>query len=207
VGPEGRTTNASALSAASQTVLQSDLDISVGFADGSASVPLVETLPLRTGNDIQVRWAAPAGHHAALFWLDTEGKLSNPEAKLLPDTAAGANRLIFPGPGEAETLIGAPGTEVCLVVASKDRPPTLDDLEGLLADGPWPVLPNDTALHFDSQRTDIERLGATRALSGRSRRRADDVEERAAKLRAELAKRFDAFAGVAFPHAPDEAAQ
>jgi hypothetical protein len=66
-----------------------DLNITVGFADGSPPVPLADALPLRPGNDVQVRCAVPAGHHPALFWLDATGALSQNDLERLPDSPPG----------------------------------------------------------------------------------------------------------------------
>ncbi|MBI4600447.1 MAG: protein kinase [Planctomycetes bacterium] len=172
------------------------IGIQLAVTRGADSPRLADALPLRNGDEIRVRFETPAGLEVALFWLDTEGKLHD-----LPAVEAGGEgsgrAVVYPRPGFTVPLEGPPGTELILACGRAKARPRSEDVSPLLGSGgPWPPLPDGVQLRIDREGARLQGPrgpGAPKPLAGEPLRRAET-------LRVELSRRFDWFAGVAFPH-------
>ncbi len=150
-------------------------------------------VPLRSGDEFQIRCDLPRGFHAALFTFDSQGKFEHyPD----PDvTSAGRfDRLTYPA-----RLEGPAGTEFLLVCARRSPRPAREELETLFAGEPaWPQLPDKVVVWMDRDQVQVE---GTRSIERRATRDATDaIETRLQKLQLQLRDRYEFYIGVAYAH-------
>jgi hypothetical protein len=161
----------------------------------------LKALPIRSGVEIQIGCRVRSGQHAAIYLVDSLGKL-----QLLKEySASDRDREIFyPGNGKTRELKGEPGTEMILVIGRTKRPipKEVDGLwEGETDEASWPALPQNTVVHLGMDRVDLKgersrELGETRDRSlpqERIKRRLDAMRER-------LKSNSTFFEGLAFAH-------
>jgi len=174
---------------------------------GEREYELTEVLPLRSGDYLNVQWQVPKGWHAALCWLDSEGKtwlFQMKPAATDSDAPGGSQLVVWPEPDRSQELAGAPGTELIVLCARRDRAPQLADLAGPMLGGkPWPELPREAALLIDpGGEPPIQLVSPRGPGTARRRRPVKSLYQQAEALRRHLRKRVDRFAAIAFPHAP-----
>jgi hypothetical protein len=160
---------------------------------------ILEAIPLRSGDDLQITWQLPEGLFATLFWFDTEGKLH--ELDKIDPRQTDATNLVWPEPGKSSVLVGPPGTEVIFLCANSARCPTADDIRAVIdGGGPWPELSGESFIEFGRGVAAKHRprlRGPGDELRDRSESR---VRERADTLIEQLPEGFEVLRGVAFPH-------
>jgi hypothetical protein len=161
---------------------------------GNNLLSLKSALPLRTGDEFDVRCDLPRGFHPALFTFDAKGQLEH-----YPDIeVASAGR--FDCLSFLATLAGPAGTEFLLVCASAKLIPAPEKVQPLFAsEAPWPPLPDHVVVWMDREQVRVE---GTRSLERRASRDAvDTIETRLQELRRQLLRdRFEFFIGVAYAH-------
>ena len=160
---------------------------------------LLYCLPLRTGDELRIRTARPAGHHVALLWRDSTGHWCAPRTITADSTET---ELTYPGdPGKSVALRGASGTELLLVCGRRSRPIQAERLANLLnGEKVWPALPPLSLLRLDSEHAWAEHTGRA---PGKVRDRPDpegEVVRRLDALRLQLRDEFDFLSGLAFRH-------
>jgi serine/threonine protein kinase len=165
----------------------------------SRYTPLSEALPVRTGDELQVRFRVPAGLHIGLFSVNGEGRLALLEQYPPSDEPA---EWVYPAPEQTRRLGPPPGTELLLVCGRSDGPvsePEVRDAWGNA--GTWPALDPRRllGLHASQVKDEGEKprdfLGA--ALE---RRESDPVLRRLDGLRERLTPKYPFFEGLAFRH-------
>ncbi len=159
------------------------------------SFRLLDALPLRSGDELQLLGRVPPGFEPALFWFDSEGHFH--ELPLETATAGGGTPFRYPPRGKAVQLTGPPGTEVLLVCARRSSSVEAASIRDLFAERPWPRLPAHTLLLLD--RRQVRMLGS-RAPGQLTDRPNSGIVEQAESLRTQLAARLDLVVAVAFPH-------
>ncbi len=159
---------------------------------------LLDAIPLRQGDEINLAVSVENGLLPSLFWFDTEGKLYRFEFEPAAGGAAGTRRYAWPGPDRYQPLGGPSGTELLLVCATRTGTPSEEAVRDALAGpAPWPELPGDSMLVLER---DEVRIVSPRGPSGAPQVRREDAISRTQQLRRELARAFPMFSGVAFPH-------
>jgi tRNA A-37 threonylcarbamoyl transferase component Bud32 len=136
------------------------------WREESAYRPLVQALPVRSGEEVRVRVRVPGGTHVALYLVNGRGAL----ARLSHYPAADADREeVYPAPGKTSVLEGPAGTEFVLACGRTDGPVRDEDIHRLwdASGGAWPGLSERVAVRVttDGVEWDGERprdLGATR---------------------------------------------
>jgi hypothetical protein len=170
--------------------------IELAVVRGAEALRLADALPLRTGDNLQIRFEVPRGLEASLFWLDTEGKLH--DLPCVEVQTPGPNRILaHPRPDFSVPLEGPPGTELIVACARSKESPRREEVSPLrLPGGPWPPLPPGTILRIDREGP---RLHGQRG-PGAPKASADSALRRAEELWQELAKTFEWAAALGFPH-------
>jgi eukaryotic-like serine/threonine-protein kinase len=125
---------------ASEPLVETDqpaLVVSV-WRQQSNSTSLRESLPVRTGDELQVKIQVPAGLHVSLCSINGDGRLSLLQQYSAQDSPS---ELIYPGSDQARRLKGPAGTEVLLVCGRARTPISEAELQTAW-DGTaeWPVL-------------------------------------------------------------------
>src|SRR5208283_5448300 len=108
---------------------------------------LTNAVPVRNSDKLRLSVQVPAGLHAVLLLLGSDGELR----QVANAAASGSPQLMaFPEKAdEVAPVTGAPGTEVVLAIGFRSEPPDLAVLKSLLADGTaWPALPADSVLRL-----------------------------------------------------------
>lgn len=162
---------------------------------GQQSYHLLDALPLRSGDELQVLGRVPLGFEPVLFWFDTEGRLQ--ELTLQTKTSGDSTTFRYPPQGLATKLEGPPGTEVLLVCARRSGRIDATEIREMFADRAWPQLPIHALLTLN--RRQVRLLGA-RAPGQLTDRPNSGIVEQAEALRSRLAAHLDLVAAVAFPH-------
>ena len=163
--------------------------------------PLLKALPLRSGDEVQVRCRVPRGQHVTMFLVNGLGSLRPLEQFPASDTD---REIIYPGPGQTQVLQGPPGTEMILAVARPDGrvPEEVSRLwEGEPGGTIWPALPRATMVHLRADGVEIE--GEHSRELGEIHDRSDPLEGirlRLERLRERLKGMSPFFEGVAFGH-------
>jgi tRNA A-37 threonylcarbamoyl transferase component Bud32 len=165
----------------------------------SRYAPLSEALPVRTGDELQVRFHAPAGLHLGLFSINGQGHLSL--LQQYPPQAT-STELVYPGPDRTRSLEPPIGTEALLVCGRPRTAPSEAELQAAW-DGaaPWPPLdPPGRLLRLrpDHLREEGERprdFGPTHSRPG-----ADTVARRLDDFRKWLRDHFPCCEALAFRH-------
>jgi len=181
-----------------------DAKIQVTVWQNDAPLPLARAIPLRTGDDLRIECRVPEGLFAALFWLDAAGQLYELPLQVMSDPTPQEpfTRLVWPDPDQANVLAPPPGTEVVLVCAGREAPPSKDEVAPLVGPAqPWPELPERLVVEFDQNSACGGPEPVARGPGNEYRKRlVGAVLERAETLRRRLSERFPVFCGVAFPH-------
>ena len=160
---------------------------------------LREALPVKTGDELQVRFRVPAGVHVALCSINGNGRLSLLQ-QYPPQNAA--TELIYPGPDQTRGLEPPAGTELLLVCGRIEGPLKEDELKAAWESGAsWPALkPPQRLLRLQPAqvREEGERprdFGATH-----NREESDAVARRLDAFRDRLQQTCTYFEGLAFVH-------
>jgi tRNA A-37 threonylcarbamoyl transferase component Bud32 len=166
---------------------------------GGRVFELRDALPLRSGDQegdrLQLSCDLPLGYHAALFWLDSEGKLLELTANVEVSPAGSRDRLVYPRGGVVR-LRGPPGTELVLVCAHRSGPIRCEEVAQLFEPKtPLPALPARVLVVL--RRDGIEVVGE-RALGPVEANPVSEVRQRLDRLRLKLRERFEFVSGVAF---------
>lgn len=164
---------------------------------GQHSYHLLDALPLRSGDELQVLGRVPPGLEPVLFWFDTEGHLQ--ELPLQTSTTGDGTRFRYPTEKKAVELEGRPGTEVLLVCARRSGRVDAEEIRKLFDNRVWPQLPIHALVVLDRRQV---RLLGTRGPGQLTDRPNSGIVEQAESLRSQLAERMDVVVGVAFPHQP-----
>jgi hypothetical protein len=162
---------------------------------------LKEALPLRNGDQLWISCQVPRGAHPSVFWLDTEGGLT----ELAPEVMAGETtdtlRYPPPGPRDVVHLQGPPGTEFVLVCAGRDRPVTRGEVAALLGPGqPLPPLPDRVSLRLGPDGVEPSGPAGLRSISGPAESHLSAAMGPLRTLQRGLRAEASFLAGVAFPH-------
>ena len=160
---------------------------------------LREALPVKTGDELQVRFRVPAGVHVALCSINGNGRLSLLQ-QYPPQNAA--TELIYPGPDQTRGLEPPAGTELLLVCGRIEGPLKEHELKAAWESGAsWPALkPPQRLLRLQPAqvREEGERprdFGATH-----NREESDAVARRLDAFRDRLLQTCTYFEGLAFVH-------
>jgi hypothetical protein len=153
-------------------------------------------LPLRNGDRVRIGCDLPHGLNAALYLLDTEGRLTRLEPTRL---APGQQRdqLLYPAEGVVP-IEGSPGTELFVVVAVKGATVPTQAIERAFANlGPLPPLPPQTSVLFTRERTEVQ---GTRGVGAPESDPLSSVQDSLDRLRQRLAESVEFVAGAALAH-------
>jgi serine/threonine protein kinase len=159
-------------------------------------IDLKDAVPLETGDRLVIRCNLPLGHHASLFWFDTEGKLTE-LAPVAVSSTDSQDRLRYPTKGVVP-LTGPPGTELVLICARRSGPVGRSDVEKLFTGGhPLPQLPRRAVVQWD--RDDL-RVELSRGVGAPEGNPISDIQDCFEKIHRASRKQFDFVAGVSFRH-------
>ena len=160
---------------------------------------LLQALPVRTGDELQVRFQVPPGLHVALFSINGEGRLSLLQQYPPQETATD---LVYPGPDQTRSLQPPEGTETLLLCGRRESPLSAAELQAAWGEsGAWPAMDTPQRLlrmQRNKVREEEERsrdYGATNTHP-----RSDTVAGRLDIFRERLKQIFPFFEGLAFTH-------
>ncbi len=178
------------------------LELRIWRADAQFQ-PLLQALPLREGDEVQVRCRVPGGRGATLYLVNASGKMQS--LAQFP-AQAGAREIVFPQEEESKRLEGQPGTEMILVLGGTgNEPPAPGEAERLWAAGgperEWPALPPAIAVRLRPDGVDLE--GERGRDLGETNQHFDPlarVRQRLDAFRQRLLEQFPYFEGEAFAH-------
>ncbi len=163
--------------------------------------PLLQALPVRVGDEVQVRYRVPRGQAVTMYFVSSVGRVHL--LKQYP-SADDDRVIIYPEVGQTKVLEGQPGTEMILALGGSSGSAP-DDMQRLWDDGTakgtLPVLPLKTVLRLSRDRVNIE--GERIRDLGETRDRADPQErvwQRLDAFRKRLYDRYPYFEGIAFGH-------
>jgi len=160
---------------------------------------LLQALPVRTGDELQVRFQAPRRLHLALFSINGQGRLSLLQQYPPQETAT---ELVYPGPDQTRSLRPPEGTETLLLCGRSKSPLSEAELQAAWGEsGAWPVLDTPRRL-LRLKRDDVQEEGERSRDYGatNTRPRSDTVAGRLDVFRERLKHRFPFFEGLAFAH-------
>jgi hypothetical protein len=174
------------------------LDVQVWRPETKYS-PLRAALPVRTGDELQVRFRVPAGLHVSLFSVNGRGRLSLLQQYPPQGTAT---TLVYPGANQTRSLEAPAGTEVLLVCGRREGAMSEAELQAVW-DGtaPWPLLGPPRRLlrlgpdHVKEEGEQSRDFGATR-----NRLEPDPVVRQLDRFRDRLRPMCVFFEGLAFAH-------
>jgi hypothetical protein len=172
--------------------------LAVRVWDGDQYRSLIDLVPLRAGEDLQVAAEVPADLHASLFLINGAGKIEH--LADLPADAADRTLRYPPQEGQSAPLTGPAGTECLLLCGRRSGPVPVEKVQEMWGDGPWPALPGLALLRLERGQVRLEQRG--RDL-GPPHERPDPesaVRSRLDALRLRLAEHCDFFEGLAFAH-------
>ena len=92
-------------------------------------VPLNQALPVRTGDQLQVRFRVPAKLHVGLWSINGQGHLSLRQQYPPQDTGT---ELVYPGADQTKDLTEPVGTEILLVCGRAESAVTEAELQAAL---------------------------------------------------------------------------
>ena len=160
--------------------------------------PIVDCVPLQTGEALRVRADVPANHFAGLFVLTQNG-----DFRLLKSMTSEREmkRLRYPeSENEAAPLVGRPGTEVFLLCMRHETPFVGDELNKYLGQQKLPSLFDLTVLKSNEKETVFLQaprdLGEPIAVSSPDSVVRDQLEE----YRRTLENHLDHFQAIVFCH-------
>jgi hypothetical protein len=160
-------------------------------------VDLVDAIPLRSGDQLQLTGKFDRPVHSALYWIDEKGN-----ADLLASSGDEREKVItYPeGKDTWVTLEGNVGTEmVILVTADEPLSDVAKSISEIKTKGALPSSENDATVWISARETRIE-SERTRSLGSIKSQSLDDLHYRIDQLRVSLLREFSDFHGVAFPH-------
>ena len=165
---------------------------------------LREALPLRNGDQLWVSCKVPHGARPSMFWLDSEGVLT----ELTPEAVAGetADSLRYPPSGATDVvrLQGPPGTEFVLVCARRDKPVVRQEIEALLGAGRrLPTLPDRVILRLGSEGVEASGPSGLRSISGPVESDLSAALSPLRMLQRKLRGETSFLSGIAFRHVAD----
>jgi len=165
---------------------------------------LQEALPLRSGDQLWVSCKVPHGTRPSMFWLDSEGALS----ELTPEVVTGevADSLRYPpsGANDVVRLQGPPGTELVLVCARRDQPVARQEIEALLGAGrPLPTLPDRVILRLGPDGVEASGPSGLRSISAPVESNLSSALSPLRVLQRKLRAGTSFLSGIAFPHVAD----
>ena len=181
--------------AAGKPLLPPDPRLRLLVWNGQRYGDVIRHLPLETGDEVRLETERPAGFHAVLLWIDSDGIVHE-----LLVAEAGAE-MVYPASGHAVPIKGRPGTELILLCARRGGPVDIERLRDTLAGvRDWPALPGSSVLRLGRDGVTVENTGRG---PGAARRRDDpegEVAERLRQLGAELHERCEVLVGIAVSH-------
>ena len=160
---------------------------------------LVDCVPVRTGDEIRIETAAPAGMHAALFVQSSSGNLARLAASLPGDEDRPFG---YPeNVNKGSKLTGASGNELILLCARRLGPIPAEDVRPLLADySAGPALPGDAVLGLSPAGCKaIQKSRDLGPLTDRANPEGE-VMKGLDELRRRLRPHFDYFEAIVFSH-------
>ena len=160
--------------------------------------PLPKALPLRSGDEIQVRCRVPREQAVSMYFINTLGRVRL--LKHLP-AAAADREITYPEVGQTRVLEGQPGTEMILVWGGSEPDDVQRSWDDLAGGDPWPRLTPRTIVRLSPDRVDI--VGDRDRDLVETRDRADSEEKirnRLDDLRKRLARQSVFFEGFVFAH-------
>ena len=118
--------------------------------------PLLKALPIRSGDEVQVRCRVPKGQAVTMYLVNTMGRLR--ELKQYP-TADDDREITYPEVGKTQLLEGQPGTEMILALGGSGGDVS-DEVQrswnSEAGDAPWPGLPPGTTVRLSADRVEFE---------------------------------------------------
>jgi eukaryotic-like serine/threonine-protein kinase len=166
---------------------------------GTDFLPLLQALPVKSGDEMQVRFRAAKGNGVSIFFLNPSGRLQLlkqfPAAEIDGDVA-------YPETGKAQELRGPAGTEMVVAIAGSDVV-TVGELQRLWDSsaeaGPLPLLSGASIARLTTVAVDFQ--GERSRDVGEIHDRSDPQEKirrRLDELRKKLKTRASVFEGVVF---------
>ncbi len=160
--------------------------------------PLSEALPVRTGDELQVRFRVPAGLHVGLFSVNGRGQLVLLEAYLPRDAPT---ELVYPASAQSRTLEPPPGTEVLLVCGRPADPVRAAEVRDAWGDAlPLPAVDPRRLLRLRASHVKDEDELPRDFDATQDRPEPDAVVRRLGELRERLTPAYPFFEGLAFRH-------
>jgi len=166
---------------------------------GGQYADVTDVVPMRTGDRLRIEADIPAGAHASLFLIDSEGSLAR-----LAHEPARDKPFTFRYPAQSDLaapLVGRDGTEFVFLCVRGRSPVELPDIQSLWdSNDPLPELPELSVLEMRPD--EVDAVQSSRGLGNPVRQFDPEAEVRARidAFRQRLAESADAFAGVAFSH-------
>lgn len=163
---------------------------------------LVDRVPLRTGDELEIRFTIPAGLHATMFLRSSDGGLKKLCSVAATDTT---QQIRFPErKSQSVPLTGAPGTEFVFVATRRKAPIRIEDVRLLFqSESPWPALPGASVLRLGPGGVTIDQRDRG---FGTPKDRPDPQGAIVTKME-EVVQRgqqhFVFLEGVAFSHSPE----
>jgi hypothetical protein len=161
--------------------------------------PLSEALPVRTGDELQVRFRVPAGLHVGLFSVNGQGRLVLLEQYPPRDAPA---ELVYPGPEQTRRLGPPSGTEVLLVCGRAGGAVSETELQAAWGEAvPWSALaPPRRLLRLQAGRVRDEGEVPRDFGEAHDRLESDAIVRRLDRLWERLTPSYPFFEGLAFRH-------
>ena len=162
-------------------------------------VPLNQALPVRTGDELQVRFRVPAKLHVALSSINGQGHLSLLQQYPPQDTAT---ELVYPAPSQTRALAPPAGTEILLVCGRAESAMTETELQAALGRlrTVARAAPPDRLLRLQPGQVREEGEHPRDFGATRTRAESDAVTQRLNGLRERLRPMCVFFEGLAFDH-------
>lgn len=147
--------------------------------------PLTGSLPIRTGDRVQVQVKVPAETHASLFLIHGRGEIRR-LADFSPETAT--RTVTYPGVGKVVPLTGPAGTGFFFVVGNRKEPVSEKLVRESWGATELPTLPAESLIRINSDQVYLEAGSFERP---RDVGAAEDVTDPTAQVR----ERLDEFRG------------
>lgn len=172
-----------------------ELEIRVWQDDRFAG--LSQAVPLRNGDELQVTATIPPGMSAAIMLVTSENHVR--QLRAFP-VAANSRKIRYPD-DTLVPLIGAPGTECLLVLASSEPLPTAAEIESFFrTTTDWPGLPDYSVLRLTPDEIVTEQAGRDFGPPSDRPRPEEVIRVKLDSLRRFLQTRCEAFEAIAFAH-------
>jgi eukaryotic-like serine/threonine-protein kinase len=165
--------------------------------------PLLQALPVRAGDELQVHCRVPKGQAVTLYLVNASGKLQTLDHY---PTQNEDRDIYYPAAGKTRELKGQPGTEMIFVLGRSDGDrPGPDEVHHVwnvdMANAEWPALKPSMVVRLSKDGVELEEelsrdLGATRDRTDPRER----VRQRLEAFRKRLIDRYPYYEGVAFGH-------